>query len=112
MRVANGDTADLLLQLIDLDSPRSTNVYNRYVPSSNATMNVQLFNNNSALNMNKIATMPFPDDKSIWKLHLSSCDTKKLNSVTIMAKLTDGASVQTITATSVIIVDPTSPFQC
>lgn len=113
LHLASGDTAELYIQIVDLESQRGSNVYSRFVPSAAATLTINFFNHNTALNMTKFAIMPFQaDDRSIWKVTLSSTDTQSLNSVTIKGQLIDGATVKTITANNVIIVDPASPFQC
>jgi hypothetical protein len=112
-RLTGGDTFDLYLQLIDLDAKLASDVFARYMPSSAATMTVNFFNTNNSLNLSKPASMAFPlDDRSIWKVALSSADTAKLTSVTIKAQLVDGTTVKTITASAVLVVDPASPFRC
>ena len=107
-----GETGTVLFQLVDLDNQTSANSYSRYMPATGALLNAQLFSNNNANALSKIATQPFPSDPSIWQFQVSSADTSKMAGVNMQVTLTQGSDVKIGFGKSVIIMAPNSPYQC
>lgn len=109
---SSGDTGEIWMQLIDLDSPLAPNVYSRYMPASGATLNVSFFSNNDANAFVKPATQPIPADPSIWKVVLNANDTTIMAGPNLGLKLTQGGSIINAIARNVLSKQPASPFQC
>lgn len=110
IKVAGGETLDILVQLVDLDQAGL-----RYIPDSAATVRVQMprlpyavpdINNTRKTVDNSIdapATKPFAGDSSIWKISLTADDTaNKLVSTAIRVVVTEGTSVKIATLNSAI----------
>lgn len=114
IKITSGENAEVLLQLVDLDTASNANqVGNRYMPSNAATLDVIIKSVNNANILSKSASMKFPsDDRSIWSVMLTAADTAKIGSVDIIATLTDGASVKKALGSQLIIPDSGNPYQC
>lgn len=60
----------------------------RYVPAASSTGLVKFKHTNDAKKINRAATNPFPEDRSIWKIDLLPTDEIQFDSMTF--QLTDG----------------------
>ena len=73
-----GDTVDVYFQLIDsqLDKPEQgfSPAGRRYVPAAGATLSCVLENIDDAKQLTRLATQPFANDGSIWKLSILGTD--------------------------------------
>lgn len=114
LSVTQGETADLYFQLIDVDTKDQKNQWgNRYMPASGATLQVVIKSVNDANTLTKTATMAFPsDDRSIWKISLSSTDTSNMAGINLQGTLTEGASIKIFNASNVLSVSNVNSFQC
>lgn len=112
--IAPGATYVVMFQLVDLDTIQETNkLGNRYVPITGASLAIQIFSQNSANIINKVATQPFPaDDRSIWAFPLSVADTSIMSGTNMQLTLTEGAAIAIGVAQQVLIVDGPNPYQC
>ena len=112
--VNQGDTADILFQLVDLDTQDQSNLIgNRYMPVTGSLMQLTISSVNDANTLTLPATMAFPsDDRSIWKFSLTAAQTAKAAGINLSAVLTQGTKVNSIVAKSVLYVNPASPYSC
>lgn len=102
LQITEGDTPDIYIQLINnaLNRPDQGFVPSgrRYCPSGTTsnTLSVTLDNIDDAKKYTKTATQPFDQDKSIWKITLTSSD-KIRGTVGLKLTLTEtsGATVKT-----------------
>lgn len=73
-----GDGPAVYLQLVDATKQRTSEGFNppgqRYMPMAGATLSVLFDNLNDALKVVKVATQPFAQDPSIWKVQLAPTD--------------------------------------
>lgn len=74
-----GDTVTLYFQLADLTLDRPSGGYfpagRRYMPASGATLNVTLANVDTAVQLVRAATQPYPTtDPSIWSVSVLATD--------------------------------------
>lgn len=74
-----GDVVDIYFRLIDLTLDRADQGFSpagrRYVPAAGATLSVSIENVDDAKKITRLATQPFANDGSIWKLSMLSTDT-------------------------------------
>lgn len=88
-----GDSQTLYLQLIDasLDRPEEGFVPagRRYIPVANAILTVTLVNIDSAKVVERVATQPFTQDGSIWRIEILPTDPLK-GSINVKLKLEEG----------------------
>lgn len=100
LTINQGETFDVFFQLVDQEQSI------RYVPAVGATCLVEvprlaeafgtLSNQrvNSDFSIRRGASNPFPDDRSIWKLTLSTTETANLMSSNIRVTITEGSVVK------------------
>jgi hypothetical protein len=114
LKIARGETADLVFQLVDLDQKGL-----RYIPAQGATVQISLPRNPDIIpdpgvgygrvtidnSINRTAGAAFADDRSIYKLPLLAADTKNLISTNIKVTVTEGASVKIATFAQAISVE-------
>lgn len=105
LRVARGETLDILIQLVDLDQNGL-----RYVPAAGSTVQINLPRNLQVVgsltntrtsvdhSISAPATMPFALDGSVWKVSLSAAQTASdLISTNLQAVVTEAGSVKIAT---------------
>jgi hypothetical protein len=107
-----GDTGEMWMQLVDLDSPVGTNAFTRFMPAAGATLTVSFFSNSDANAFTKTAVQPLPVDPSIWKISLLAGDTTIMAGCNIGLRLVQGAIVTNAIVRNVVSVNPQSAFQC
>lgn len=114
LSVTQGESVDLYFQLIDRDTKDQKNQWgNRYMPASGATLQVIIKSVNDANTLTKSASMAFPsDDRSIWKVTLSTTETANMAGINLQATLTEGANVKIAFEKNVLSVDTQNPYQC
>lgn len=92
-----GDPASVYFQLIDssLDKPVQGFVPagRRYMPPSGATLQCTVESLDNAKTIVRLATQPFANDPSIWKLDFLSSD-KIRGTANILLKLTEGSVIR------------------
>jgi hypothetical protein len=100
VEIAQGETVDLMFQLVDKDQGL------RYIPASGSTVYVEIARFPEAISqitnqrltvdysVRRNATSAFPsDDKSIWKLPLTAVDTGNMMSSNIRVTVTEGTKI-------------------
>ena len=97
---AQGETVDLIFQLVNLDKAGL-----RYIPASGCTVFVEIprfpeyfgtisnQRTTSDFSVRRNAVQAFPDDRSIWKLSLTANDTANMMSSNMRVTVTEGAKV-------------------
>lgn len=109
--VSSGETKTIYFQLIDLDMSNG-NCSQRFIPTSAATVSVNFISLDIAKNISKIASNPFADDRSIWAITLNSSETASLAGVNMNVTVVDGSNIYKTVASSVLVVNPKSPYSC
>lgn len=107
--VASGDPLTINLQLVntmrlswDLNSPVV-----RYMPAAGATLSITFENIDDSKRMTKVASQPFAQDGSIWRVELMSQDTAKLRgTISLGYTLTEGTRVVSGRLLAAILVMP------
>jgi hypothetical protein len=107
IQINPGDTAVVMFQLVDMDQNSL-----RYIPSSPFSITAKISSSNDDNILNKIPTQPFSQDSSIFQFALNTTETKQLGSVNLNITLSEGASVKSALANSVIVASPKNPYQC
>lgn len=91
-----GDTVDVYFQLIDASLDRPDQGFNpsgrRYVPGTGATLSCALENIDDAKKITRLATQPFAQDGSIWKLSVLAADTIR-GTPQLRLTLTEGSRI-------------------
>lgn len=91
-----GDVTSVYFQLIDANLDKSTQGFQpagrRIIPATGATLSCVVQNLDSAIQVTRYATNPFPDDRSIWKLDFFNTD-KIRGTSNLKLALSEGASV-------------------
>lgn len=97
---AQGETVDMIFQLINTDKSGL-----RYMPAAGCTVFVEIprypeylgtISNQRTVadySVRRMAVQAFPDDRSIWKLSLSSLDTANMMSSNLRVTVTEAAKV-------------------
>ena len=93
-----GDPASVYFQLIDASLDKVVDGYvpagRRYVPAVGATLQCTVESLDDAKQIVRLATQPFSNDGSIWKLDFLSTD-KIRGTANLRLKLTEGAVIRT-----------------
>jgi len=115
LRLARGETADLMFQIVDLDQKGL-----RYIPAAGATVKVQIPRSPQILpdpngtnnritadySIDQAVSPAFADDKSIYKLPLLATQTATMISTNVRVVVTEGSQVKIATLTQAIkIID-------
>ncbi len=100
VEINRGETFDLFFQLIDKDQGL------RYIPATGATLKVEIarlpeafgtVSNIRQINdysVRRFASNPFPEDKSIFKLSLTTTETQNMMSSNIRFTLNEGSLIR------------------
>jgi hypothetical protein len=90
-----GDPQDVYFQLVDasLDTDLKPSG-RRYAPAAGAVLQVTVISIDSSKQFTRVASQPFPQDPSIWKLSILSSD-KVAGTVSLGFQLTEGGAVRT-----------------
>lgn len=109
--IAQGETIDLFFQFVDLDQKI------RYVPATGATVLVEIprfpeafatasnVRTVSDFSVRRNASAAFPtDDRSIWKLSLTTAETAQMMSTNLRVTVTEGLKVSIALLSMAIVV--------
>jgi hypothetical protein len=92
-----GEAASVYFQLIDDSLDGALKGFapsgRRYIPATGATLSVVVNSIDDAKKITRVATNPFPDDRSIWKLDFLTTD-KIDGTATLQLTLTEGSVVR------------------
>lgn len=92
-----GEAASIYFQLIDESLDGALKGFQpagrRYVPATGATLSVVVNSIDNAKKITRVATNPFPDDRSIWKLDFLATDTIS-GTATLQLTLTEGLVIR------------------
>lgn len=73
-----GDATYMYFQLIDISLDTDMKGFypsgRRYMPPATSTLTVQIQNIETVKVINRLATQPFPEDASIWRIQILSTD--------------------------------------
>lgn len=105
---SQSESIDVYFKLIDQEHPQ----HSRYIPAAGATVNISIPNINSTYTVSKPASIAFPEDRSIWKVTLSSSETEKISGTDMKVTLTEGGNTKIANALQVLIVDPVYRYGC
>jgi hypothetical protein len=93
-----GDPASVYFQLIDASLDKAIDGFvpsgRRYVPASGATLQVTVESIDDSKEIVRLATQPFANDGSIWKVDFLATD-KIRGTANLRLRLTEGAVVRT-----------------
>lgn len=91
-----GDTLDVHLQLIDVSLDRALQGFQpegrRYVPAAGATLSCVIENIDDAKKITRLASQPFANDGSIWRLSILATDVIR-GTPQLRLTLTEGTKV-------------------
>lgn len=91
-----GDTLDIHLQLIDVSLDRALQGFQpegrRYVPTAGATLSCVIENIDDAKKITRLASQPFANDGSIWRLSILATDVIR-GTPQLRLTLTEGTKV-------------------
>jgi len=91
-----GDTLDIHLQLIDVSLDRALQGFQpegrRYVPNAGATLSCVIENIDDAKKITRLASQPFANDGSIWRLSILATDVIR-GTPQLRLTLTEGTKV-------------------
>ena len=104
-QAVRGADAKLIFQLWQVDRKI------RYVPTSGATITVDLLKNDGTI-LTKTATYPFVDDRSIIQFTLSEAETAVLISQNLVVKIAEGSDTTFAILQQGLQVIPTSQVGC
>lgn len=108
-----GFAGDIYFQIIDATVDRSDQGFSppgrRYVPSAGATLTVKFDNINDAKVVSRVATNPFPNDLSIWKVSVLASDPI-VGTVTMALTLNEGGVVSSGFINGALRVQSNSTF--
>jgi hypothetical protein len=99
-----GQPNDLYFQLFD--EHRGL----RYIPASGSSLKVTFQNVDTSLNYDKVATNPFADDRSIFKISLASTETFSTGGLKFV--LTEGGIDKPFYVMSITVFNSTSVGGC
>lgn len=111
LKIAPGETVDLVFQLIDLDQKGL-----RYIPAAGATIQVSLPRNvliqpdpansdsriSTDYSISRAAALLFAGDASVYKFPLIAADTATMTSTNIKVTVTESGNVKIATLTQAI----------
>lgn len=107
--VTSGNAFTLYFRLVDEDQPLANSAL-RYIPASGASVSVLIKNIDEAQNISRVASNPFPEDKSIFSMPILSTDN--IGSSTIDIKLTEGSNVSKASLKQALAVDSDDDSYC
>lgn len=92
-----GEATSIYFQLIDASLDGALKGFapagRRYIPATGATLSVVVNSIDDGKKITRVATNPFPDDRSIWKLDFLATDTIS-GTASLQLTLTEGAVVR------------------
>lgn len=110
-----GDTVDVYFVLIDSSLDKAIQGFSpagrRYVPATGATMSVTVESVDDSQAITRLATQPFPQDGSIWKLSILSTDTIS-GTANLRLRLTEGGVVKTGLVKNALRIHPATNLGC
>lgn len=113
LSVSPGSTMTVMFQLVDLNTIQEANRFgNRYMPDDGAGLTVNITSVVDANSLEKTASQPFADDKSIWQFTLSALETSDLSGTNMKLTLTEGLDISIGIAKQVLIAEPADGSLC
>lgn len=110
-----GDAGTFSFQLVDLDQMLPQHGYNppglRYIPADGATVTVQFQNLDAAKQFSRVATNPFPGDKSIFRVAILGSDPLD-GTQSLKITLIEGAVVRSFLLRGILRVGSTELCGC
>lgn len=95
--INKGDAVSLYIQLVDLEQNLAKHAFSppglRYIPVAGATLQVQFQNIDDAKVFTRMASNPFPDDRSIWRFSILATDPID-STQNVKCTLTEGVVVR------------------
>jgi hypothetical protein len=92
-----GEASSVYFQLIDTTLDGALKGFEpsgrRYMPATGATLSVVVTSIDDAKRITRVATNPFPEDRSIWRLDFLSTDTI-VGTASLQLTLTEGSVVR------------------
>lgn len=104
-QITRGSDAKLILQLWQVDR----NI--RYIPAVGAVITVALIKSDQTI-LNKTATIPFADDRSILQFTLTAAETALLIGQNLIVTIVEGAVTSIATLQQGLQMLPTSQVGC
>ena len=112
VKFTQGDALDVSFQLIDLNKGTSNKpVGERYMPAALSTLNVVVSTINTATTLTKVATQPFANDTSIWKIQILATDNIA-GTFTMKLALTQGGVVTNGVVKAALSIVPQTAAYC
>jgi hypothetical protein len=109
LEVTSGNAFTLYFRLIDEDQPLTESAL-RHIPASGASVSVLIKNIDESYNIDRTASNPFPEDKSIFSMPILATD--EIGSSTIDIKLTEGSNVSKASLKQALAVDSDNDSYC
>ncbi len=108
--IRQGNPATVFFQLVDLDQTDSFGQPLRYIPASGSSVTVTLNSINSANVINRLASQPYSDDRSIFAVALVAADRPSSGNFDIT--LLESGSTFTTSVANGLIVWTTNQGMC
>jgi hypothetical protein len=104
-RIVKGNATPVYFRLMQ-DKSDSEKDLLRFIPQAGATVTVKFNHIDSEKVLVRSATMPYADDRSIWKVDLLTTDSNIAHD-DMHVTLTQGSSVEDVLAiSSIVVIDP------
>lgn len=108
VEAAGGDAFDVYFQFIDKEQHTSSEGYspsgNRYMPTPGASVVTTVLNLDGARQFSRVATQPFAQDPSIWKVSFLSTDPLD-GTGSFKVVLTEGGVARTVYLQAALRID-------
>ena len=99
LAITSGNATTIYFQLIDASVNKSGDGFNppgrRYMPASGATLTVTFTSINDDNEVERLASQPYADDKSIWSVSVLASDEIEPGTVVVELSLSEGGVTKT-----------------
>lgn len=104
-KIVKGNPTSVYIRIMQ-DKSDTEKALLRFIPQSGATVTVKFNHIDSEKVLIRPATMPYPEDRSIWKVDLLATDTN-ISYSDIYVTLTQGSITEDVLAASdLVVLDP------
>lgn len=111
VRFTQGDALFVYFQLVDLNKDVNNQPSGkRFMPASGATLSVEVNTINDATTLTKIATQPYANDTSIWRIQILAGDNIAGTFTMKLALTQSGVVTRGVVNNSISIVSQTQAF--
>lgn len=107
-KIVNGNATSIFFRLIQDRSEINQDAL-RYIPESGAQVSVTFNHIDASKVITRVATQPYTQDTSIWKVDILATDQLSFN--TMAVTITEGSNIRTIMPSTTISVIPTGSGQ-